>query len=121
MRWHLSQPFKVAVLVLAGWAIVLVSCELTLPPLMKGLISGDDPSADSVFNERVQLAFPMGLPEAELLRILEKQGFECSERSSGGGRLCKSFAYGAHWVVFWKTDKAGALAKVEGRRWVKSL
>jgi hypothetical protein len=119
MRLALRLILAAAVLL----ALILGALEaylLTLPPLVRAVV-WDTRAAESVFNARVQSAFPIGLPEAELRRELERQGFETRHTHTATRKLASHFVCGAHWVVFWETDEAGTLAKVSGRRWVKSL
>jgi hypothetical protein len=92
------------------------------PPLIRRIPSGTDKSVDSAFDAHVKSAFPIGLSEAELLRELEEQGFDVDDevkiahyRTSAGGPCS------AAWVVSWRADEAGAVAKISGRMLVKCL
>ncbi|CAO4174241.1 hypothetical protein CLBKND_02365 [Methylorubrum aminovorans] len=72
-------------------------------------------SADRVFAKRVLTAFPVGLPEADLVRTLDAQGFQCREIE---GRRQSSFVQQATpcqhtWSIDWIADNEGRIAEIK--------
>ena len=71
--------------------------------------------ADRVFSMRVQSAFPVDSPEADLVRVLEAQGFERRDREGRRQFLFvqQSFPCRLTWSVEWEADGNGRIAHIE--------
>jgi hypothetical protein len=95
------------------------------PPLLRGIagtiLFPGVANPNTVFNERVQSAFPKGLPEAVLVLELERQGFEESDGGGPSGHAVYITGLGEHWIISWQTDKADAVTKIQGWRRMVSL
>lgn len=85
----------------------------TLPPLADGLPRAFR-DADRAFSARIEKAFPIGSPEADLVRTLEAQGFT---RPADGERRAvfeqHAFVCRLYWRVAWKADDDRRISQIE--------
>jgi hypothetical protein len=122
LLWLLVWLLAVAGALIAALAVGLEAWYwYSRPPLIRDLagtfftagVPGSNRDLAKAFNQRVQSAFPIGLPEAKLREALERQGFR--RRGYGmhfdtaDGPVC-----GTAWAVFWKTNNSGAVTEISG-------
>ena len=85
----------------------------TLPPLADGL-PRPFRDADRAFSARIEKAFPIGSPEAELVRTLDAQGFT---RPADGARRAvfeqHAFVCRLSWRVAWTADDDRRISRIE--------
>jgi hypothetical protein len=83
------------------------------PPLADGLPRAFR-DADRVFSNRVLDAFPLGSPEAALVRTLDAQGFQ--RRETDGYRqssfVQQAFPCRSTWSIAWKADDHGRITEI---------
>jgi hypothetical protein len=122
-EWLLPIAVAVTVTVaVSGAAGALWSwhTEAARPPLIRDLAEAHatDKGLSNAFNRRVQTSFPIGIPEAELRAVLERQSFSGSGIGKGGGSMGFDMSYGfacsINWVVAWKANSSGAVTEITG-------
>src|SRR5262249_36866525 len=106
--------------VLIGAALE-ASLWLSEPPIIRDIVGGffrpGLKDGREVYQQRVQTMFPTKIPEAELLTLLSRQGYEISRTSDNGQRYAKvssslSIVCSTAWGVTWRVDTAGLVSEV---------
>jgi len=103
--------------VVLGIGVVLLSprsSEPTLPELARDLPSGSWETADLAFKQRVRSRFSVGEPAQDVLRALEAQGFKLASDNKSASFDQPGFPCRLVWRVFWTSDTAGNIRRIDG-------
>src|SRR5262245_23391980 len=122
-EWLLRVAVAVTVIVAAAasagalWSRYIDS----YPPLIRGLVHARATAKElsSAFNQRVQSAVPIGMPEAELRAALKSQSFSRYRHRQSSAYVTRDHVCGTYWIVAWKADSSAAVTEIGGRvEWV---
>jgi hypothetical protein len=123
-EWLLLVPVAATVIVaLSGavgalWSWSIETARSGRPPLIRDLAEAyrTDKVLSDAFNKRVQSAFPVGMPGAEVHAALVRQGFSglCAEGCTLSFVIREGLVCSSRWIVSWQTDGSGAVTRIWG-------
>ena len=121
LLWLVVMPLAIVALLVAAYGFLVhlenggsIVWSLYDPPIIRG-ISCEESHKTKVFDKRLQSAVPIGLPETDLRRELEVQGFHGpKDLRRVSYRTSEGFICGIGWQVFWRTNGSGVVSKVRG-------
>ena len=87
-----------------------------LPSLCRGLPANFS-DAERAFRERIRAKFQLGMPETDMLRVLNAQGFGPPVTYNGSKGVTYSaffFPCDVTWWVVWRADANGRIREIDG-------
>lgn len=87
-------------------------------PIIANNITSNLSKANSKFDEAVKEAFPVGLPEIELIRELNSQGFSPGWSYKNQHQAIyntSNIACNFSWIVIWKTNNNGLITEINAQ------
>jgi hypothetical protein len=124
MKKMYTLTIVIIVLVVAGGGLFWFLNQDQLPELLTNMPIETD-QLSSAFNQRIVTRFPVGSPETNLVKELQKDGFAI-KTFDGDSHIATYTHYGNFFVdpfrrdasVTWKTDSHGSINAISGTYFV---
>jgi len=108
----LLSPILVGLYIAANIGLTIYFLDLGVPPIAQELSSKEFETREKIFAERVTAAFPVGMPERELIKILGEQGFKVDGNERAAEFSKPYIGCEVHWRIRWQIDDANGLSSV---------